>query len=93
MKDLAARFSEVELRVRTLVAENRALRAKVRELERERDAVSAAAREAGALRERTALVRERLQRLLASLEALEKAAPGEDAHVSRQEAAAEGIGE
>ncbi len=70
MKDLASRFGEVELRVRALVAENRALKAKVRELEKERDAVVADARDAGALRERTALVRERLQKLLTTLEAL-----------------------
>jgi hypothetical protein len=90
VKDLASRFSEVELRVRALVAENRALRAKVRELERERDTIGAEARDAGALREKTTLVRERLQRLLAALEALGQATQGEGADLAGGETAAEG---
>ena len=71
MKDLASRFSEVELRVRTLIAENRALRAQVRELEREKTAAGTQAQDASRLRARASLVRERLRRLLARLEALE----------------------
>jgi FtsZ-binding cell division protein ZapB len=91
VKDLALRFSEVERRVRALVAENRSLRAQVRELTRERDAVGSEARDAEALQEKTALVRERLQRLLARLESLEQsegAAGGPDAR--RTEAAGDG---
>ncbi len=71
MKDLASRFSEVERRVRALVAENRQLRAQLRELERAKDAVSGQAKEADALRVRTVQVRERLQRLLEKLETFE----------------------
>ncbi len=72
MKDLASRFSEVERRVRALVAENRTLRAQVRELMRERDAVGAQASDAETLQKKTKLVRQRLQRLLARLESLEQ---------------------
>ncbi len=91
MKDLASRFIEVESRVRALVAENRALRAQVRELERERDSVGAQARDAAALREKTTLVRERLQHLLARLESLEREdIPAREAGEPRTETAGDG---
>jgi len=88
VKDLASRFSEVERRVRALVAENRALRAQVRELTRERNAVGAQARDAEALQERTTRVRERLQRLLARLESLEQGDGADSGPDARTEDAA-----
>ena len=72
MKDLASRFSEVERRVTALLAQNRFLRRRVRELERERDAMVVQVRDGEGLRERTVQVRDRLQRLLARLEAVER---------------------
>ncbi len=78
MKDLAARFSEVERRVSALVAENKELRTQVRELQRERDAVCADAKDAAKLRQKTELVRQRLQRLLERLAALEETGVSEN---------------
>ncbi len=78
MKDLASRFSEVERRVSALVAENKELRTQVRELQRERDAVCADAKDAAKLRQKTELVRQRLQRLLKRLAALEETGVSEN---------------
>jgi chromosome segregation ATPase len=72
VKDLSARFSEVERRVSALVAENGQLRKRVRELEQERQEYEAKARESEVLRRRTEQVRDRLQRLLAALESVER---------------------
>jgi regulator of replication initiation timing len=71
VKELGARFSEVERRVRALVEENARLRGRVRGLEEELGRMSAGAREAEALRARKAQVQDRLQRLLRLLEAVE----------------------
>lgn len=71
MKELAARFAEVEKRVRALVAENQGLRDRVRVLEEELGRASEGAREAVALRARKEQVRDRLKRLLRALEAVE----------------------
>ena len=68
VKDLGSRFAEVERRVRTLVAENRGLRARVRELEEERGRLGEAARDSDTLRANKAQVRDRLKRLLRLLE-------------------------
>ncbi len=76
--DFASRFSEVERRVSALVAANKELRAQVRELQRERDAVCAEAQDAARLKEKTALVRQRLQRLLERLAALEETGVSEN---------------
>ncbi len=91
MKDVVSRFSEVERRVRAMVEENRALRERVRELERERVTIGAEARDAAVLREKTAAVRARLQRLLARLESLEQEGlPGRAAEEPRAESAGDG---
>ncbi|MEK6742590.1 MAG: hypothetical protein AABZ15_03220 [Nitrospirota bacterium] len=71
MNDLAARFAEVEKRVRALVEENHGLRDRVRELEGDLDRASASAREAEDLRARKEQVRDRLKRLLRVLETVE----------------------
>lgn len=71
MKDLVARFAEVEKRVRALAEENHGLRDRVHALEEELGRASAGAREAEALRARKEQVQDRLKRLLRVLEAVE----------------------
>ena len=71
MKDLAARFAEVEKRVRALAADNGHLRDRVRKLEEELGGAIEGAREAETLRARKEQVRDRLKRLLRALEAME----------------------
>jgi regulator of replication initiation timing len=71
VKELGARFSEVERRVRALVEENERLRGRVRDLEEELARMSEDVREAEVLRARKAQVQDRLQRLLRLLEAVE----------------------
>jgi hypothetical protein len=71
VKDLNGRFAEAERRVRDLVDENRRLRARVRELEQELAPAREAARELDELRGRQDQVRQRLERMLSSLEALD----------------------
>ena len=71
MRELGARFSEVENRVRALVEENARLRSRVSELEADLGRVSEGVRDAEALRVRQAQVQDRLKRLLRLLEAVE----------------------
>ena len=71
VKDLVARFTEVEKRVRALAEENLNLRNRVRALEEDLGRVSEGAREAETLRARKEQVRDRLKRLLRVLEAVE----------------------
>lgn len=71
MKELVARFAEVEKRVRALAEENHRLRDRVRELEGDLGRASAGAREAEDLHARKEQVRERLKRLLRVLESVE----------------------
>ena len=71
MKELIARFTEVEKRVRALAEENGNLRDRVRALEEELGRASEGAREAETLRARKEQVRDRLNRLLRVLEAVE----------------------
>jgi predicted nuclease with TOPRIM domain len=71
VKELGSRFSEVERRVRALVAENEGLRARVRELEAERNMLGEAARDSDALRANKSQVQDRLKRLLRLLETVE----------------------
>jgi len=71
MKELVARFAEVEKRVRALAAENHRLRDRVHELESDLGRASEDAREAETLRARKEQVRDRLKRLLRVLEAME----------------------
>ena len=71
MRELGARFSEVENRVRALVEENARLRSRVSELEADLGRVSEGVRDSEALRVRQAQVQDRLKRLLRLLEAVE----------------------
>ncbi len=71
MKDLGARFVEVEKRVRALVEVNSRLRGRVRELEEELGRAGEGAREIASLRAKKAQVQDRLKRLLRLLESIE----------------------
>ena len=71
VKDIAARFAEVEKRVRALAEENHGLREKVHALEEELGRASEGAREAEALRAKKEQVRDRLKRLLRVLDSME----------------------
>lgn len=71
MKEILARFAEMDKRVRALVEENVRLHEKVRELEEDLDRASKGAHEADALRARKEQVQDRLKRLLHVLDALE----------------------
>ena len=85
VKDLVARFAEVEKRVRALADENTGLRGRVRELEEELGRASAGAREAETLRARKVQVQDRLKRLLRLLEAIEPKEKEEDLQGSEQQ--------
>ena len=76
MKDLNVRFAEAERRVRDIVDENRRLRARLRDLEQEIAPARDAVRELEQLRGRQGQVRERLERILAALEAVDNGADG-----------------
>lgn len=70
MKELGARFNEVERRVRALAEENVRLRDRVRELEADLARASEGAREAEDLRARKEQAQDRLKRLLRLLDAV-----------------------
>ena len=78
MKDLGARFAEVEKRVQALVSENHGLRERVRALEEDLGRAGDVARELESLRARKEQVRDRLKRLLRALETLETKEKDED---------------
>lgn len=84
MKDLGARFAEVERRVRALVAENRMLRGRLGELETELAQAKQEAQEAQSLRTKKTRVQERLTRLLRTLESIEAPEVVEEAKGSEQ---------
>lgn len=71
MKDLTLKFAEVERRVRGLTDENGRLRGRVAELERELAAARRDAGELGRMQGEREQVRQRLERVLRSLEALD----------------------
>lgn len=70
MQDLEGRFAEIEKRVRALVAEDRVLRKRVNELERELALARREARDAEHVHGKQRHVREKLERVLRSLDAL-----------------------
>ena len=70
MKDLAAKFTEIESRVRSLLNENGSLRGQVRELEKQLADARRDAQDLEQVRGRTDEVREKLARVLKALEAL-----------------------
>ena len=70
MKDLEERFAEVEKRVKTLVAENRTLKGRIRELEQELVDVRQEAQKFSNLHGKQLHIREKVERVLHSLETL-----------------------
>ena len=84
MKELGARFAEVERRVRALVAENRELRGRLGEFEKALAQARQEAQEAQSLRSKTSRVQERLTRLLKALESIEVPEVIEEAKGSEQ---------
>ena len=70
MKDLTERFAEVEKRVTALVSENAGLRKRVAELERELEQARAEASEFQNLQGKRLHIREKLEKVLQSLEAI-----------------------
>ncbi len=68
MKDLQDKFSEIERRVKALVTENADLRRRVAGLEQELSAVRRDAKDIEDLRGRKTEIREKIERVLRSLE-------------------------
>lgn len=70
MKDTEGTFTEVERRVRAIVAENRTLRGRVRELEDELERLRRDGREYENFHGKRIRVREKVERILKELEAV-----------------------
>lgn len=71
LQELEADFSEVEKRIRALVHENAASKARIRELEQELAAAQLVARDMDHVRGKQHLIREKVERILLSLESME----------------------
>jgi len=85
VNDLAARFAEVEKRVRALAAENSHLREQVRELEDRLGKADDCSREVESLRAKKEQVRNRLKRLLRVLDSMETKEKEKDADLQGSE--------
>jgi chromosome segregation ATPase len=70
LEDLKGRFEEIEKRVRTLVSEDRALRKRISELEHELTLARREAQTAEHVHGKHQHIREKVARVLRSLEAL-----------------------
>lgn len=70
MKDLEARFAEVEKRVKTLVADNTRLRKRVSELERELKEARLQSEELRHFHGKKLHIREKIEKVLQSLETM-----------------------
>ena len=70
MNDLEERFVEVEKRVKALVTENRTLKGRIRELEQELVEVRQEAQQFSNLHGKQLHIREKVERVLHSLESL-----------------------
>jgi uncharacterized coiled-coil DUF342 family protein len=84
VKDLAAKFAEVERRVRALVAENGQLRVRLQELEQQLGDARSDAQGLEQTQERTAQVRAKLERVLRKLEALEPVGKNDPESLGRE---------
>ena len=71
MNDLEAGFAEIEKRVRTLVAENKKLKKRIVDLEGDLVQTRRAARELEHFHGKKMHIREKIERILSTLEALE----------------------
>jgi dynactin complex subunit len=70
VKNPEGTFAEVERRVRSIVAENRSLRGRIRELEGELERLRRDGREYESFRGKKIRVREKVERMLKELEAV-----------------------
>ncbi|HEX9020194.1 MAG TPA: hypothetical protein VF903_02910 [Nitrospirota bacterium] len=71
VNDLEENFAEVEKRVKVLASENRTLKGRVRELEQELSRALNDARDFESVHGKQAHIRQRIERVLQSLESLE----------------------
>jgi hypothetical protein len=71
LKDVKEKFAEIERRVKLLAVENRTFRDRVNELERELDKARREAQNAGHFQDKQLHLREKIERVLQSLESLE----------------------
>ncbi len=70
MKDLAEKFAEVEKRVKSIVTENRELKGRLTELEQELTQVRSEAQDFEHFHGKQLHIREKIERILHSLEAV-----------------------
>jgi uncharacterized coiled-coil DUF342 family protein len=84
VKDLVAKFAEVERRVRNLVEENGRLHERVRDLEQQLADAKNDSRDLAMTQERSAQVRTKLERILKKLEAIEPVGRDEDRNEGRK---------
>jgi len=70
MRDLEERFAEVEKRVKALLSENRTLKVRIRELDQELVEVRRDAQKFNNLQGKQLHIREKIERVLHSLETL-----------------------
>jgi predicted RNase H-like nuclease (RuvC/YqgF family) len=71
MSDLAEKFAEIEKRVKTLVAENRSHKKRVRELEKELGQTRHVAQKSVKVHDKQVHLRERIEKILRDLEGVE----------------------
>ncbi len=72
MKDLEAKFAEIEKRVKTIVAENAGLRKRVGELEQELAGARRESQELENFHGKKMHIREKIERILHALEAVDE---------------------
>ena len=71
MKNLADKFTEIERRVKKLVDENKTFKKRARELEKELGQTSKVAQKSAKSRDQQVQLRERVEKILKDLEAVE----------------------
>ncbi len=71
MKDLEERFAEIERRVRPLVAENRSLKKRIRELEKELSQTRRDVQISAQFNDKQVGLRGRIEKILQALEAVD----------------------
>lgn len=76
MRNLADKFSEIERRVKKLVDENKTFKKRARELEKELGQTSKVAQKSARARDQQVQLRERVEKILKDLEAVETGKTG-----------------
>jgi DNA anti-recombination protein RmuC len=71
MKDLEERFAEIERRVRPLVTENRSLKKRIRELEKELNQTRCDMQKSAQFNDKQLHLRERIEKILRALDAVD----------------------